>query len=125
MDDFAQIKRLVIAHRVLFTEKAESEMAADGLTPELVYEGILNAPAIFKKVRSRNPRTGKREIALHHQGHDFRGNGYLYERQNHHQRKSGCILCPHLIKTQHRYLNRSHVPNVANLVWCGPLKRVD
>ena len=48
MDDLAQIKRLVIAHRVLFTEKAEGEMAADGLTPELVYEAILNAPAMFE-----------------------------------------------------------------------------
>ena len=40
---------------------AESEMAADALTPELVYELILNAPTIFKTLRSRNPRTGKTE----------------------------------------------------------------
>jgi hypothetical protein len=50
MDKLAQIKRLVIAHQVLFTEKAEVEMAVDGLTPELVYEAILNAPVIFKAV---------------------------------------------------------------------------
>ncbi len=37
MDVFIRIKRLVIARRVLFTQKAENEMVADGLTPELVY----------------------------------------------------------------------------------------
>jgi hypothetical protein len=73
MDELAQIKRLVIAHQVLFTEKAEGEMAADGLTPELVYEAILNAPAIFKKVRSRNPRTGKRERLYIIKGMTFEG----------------------------------------------------
>ncbi len=61
MDIFIRIKRLVIARKVLFTEKAENEMAADGLTPELVYESVLNAPTIFKSLRSRNPRTRKSE----------------------------------------------------------------
>ena len=61
MDTLIRIKRLVIARRVLFTQKAESEMAADGLTPELVYESILNAPAVFKVLRSQNPRTKKTE----------------------------------------------------------------
>jgi len=41
MDAFITIKRLVIARRILFTEKAEAEMARDMLTPELVYEAIL------------------------------------------------------------------------------------
>ena len=36
-------------------------MARDALTPELVYEAILNAPAIFKVLRSRNPKSGKSE----------------------------------------------------------------
>jgi len=36
MDTLVRIKRLVIARNVLFTQKAESEMAADALTPELV-----------------------------------------------------------------------------------------
>ena len=57
MDPLIRIKRLVIARRVLFTQKAECEMAADDLTPELIYESILNAPAIYKTLRSRNPRT--------------------------------------------------------------------
>ena len=61
MDVFIQIKRLVISRQVLFTEKAEIEMARDSLTPEMVYEAILNAPAIFKVLRSRNPKTGKTE----------------------------------------------------------------
>ncbi|HOZ49133.1 MAG TPA: hypothetical protein PK468_21195 [Candidatus Hydrogenedentes bacterium] len=42
---------------MLFTRKAEGEMAAEALTPELVYESILNAPSIFKTLRSRNPQT--------------------------------------------------------------------
>jgi len=61
MDILVRIKRLVIARNVLFTQKAECEMAADSLTPELVYESILNAPSIFKDLRSRNPRTKKSE----------------------------------------------------------------
>jgi len=61
MDTLARIKRLVIARRVLFTEKAELEMASDALTPELVYEAILNAPAMFKVLRSRHPVTGTSE----------------------------------------------------------------
>jgi hypothetical protein len=48
MDIFIRIKCLVVARRVVFTEKAETEMVADDLTPELVYESVLNAPAIFK-----------------------------------------------------------------------------
>jgi len=36
MDTLVHIKRLVIARQVLFTEKADDEMAADALTPELV-----------------------------------------------------------------------------------------
>ena len=61
MDTLVKIKRLVVSHRVLFTEKAEIEMARDALTPELVYEAILNAPAIFKVLRSRNPKAGRTE----------------------------------------------------------------
>ena len=61
MDSFVRIKRLVIARHVLFTQKAEDEMAVDHLTPELVYESILNAPSIFKVLRSKNPRSGNVE----------------------------------------------------------------
>ena len=51
MEIIIRIKRLVIARRILFTEKAEIEMVKDSLTPELVYESIINAPAIFKVMR--------------------------------------------------------------------------
>ena len=61
MDVLVRIKRLVVSRRVLFTENAETEMAKDALTPELVYEAILNAPAIFKVLRSRNPKAGRSE----------------------------------------------------------------
>jgi hypothetical protein len=61
MDVLVRIKRLVVSRRVLFTEKAEIEMARDALTPELVYEAILNAPAIFKVLRSSNPKAGTSE----------------------------------------------------------------
>ena len=61
MDILVRIKRLVIGRHVLFTQKAEGEMVAESLTPELVYESILNAPSIFKALRSRNPRTRKAE----------------------------------------------------------------
>jgi len=59
MDILIRIKRLVIAGRVVFTEKAENKRIADGLTPELVFEAILNAPAIYKKLRSRDPESGR------------------------------------------------------------------
>ena len=73
MDVFIRIKRLVIARRVLFTEKAE--MAKDMLTPELVYESILNAPSIFKALRSRSPRTKKAERLYIIKGLTFDGLG--------------------------------------------------
>lgn len=61
MDVLIRIKRLVLAQRVIFTAKAESEMYADGLTHELVFEAIINAPAVTKTLRSRNPRSRRRE----------------------------------------------------------------
>lgn len=73
MDVLIRIKRLVISRRVLFTEKAEIEMARDALTPELVYEAILNAPAIFKVLRSRSPRAGGSETLYVIKGLTFDG----------------------------------------------------
>jgi hypothetical protein len=61
MDALLRIKRLVLAQRVIFTAKAEGEMYADGLSHEVVFEAIINTPAITKTLRSRNPRTGRRE----------------------------------------------------------------
>ena len=73
MDILIRIKRLVISRRVLFTEKADLEMAVGLLTPEMVYEAILNAPAIFKVLRSRNPKTGKGERLYVIKGMTFDG----------------------------------------------------
>jgi hypothetical protein len=56
-----RIKRLVLAQRVIFTMKAEGEMYADGLTHELVFEAIINAPTITKTLRSKNPQSRQRE----------------------------------------------------------------
>jgi len=62
VDTLARVKRLVLRRQVLFTEKAEDEIAAGGLTRDLVYEAIINASEISKKLRSRNPTSGKREM---------------------------------------------------------------
>ncbi len=58
---FVRTKRLILVQRAIFTAKAESEMYSDGLTREAVFEAIINAPAITKALRSRNPRSGRRE----------------------------------------------------------------
>jgi len=56
-----KIKQLVFAGNVIFTKKAEIEIARDGLTRELVQQAILNAPAINKTIRSRSPRQARNE----------------------------------------------------------------
>ena len=61
MDILARIKRLILSGRIRFTSKAETEVAADHLTEELICEAIINAPTIFKKLRSKNPQTGQHE----------------------------------------------------------------
>jgi len=58
VDAIVRIKRLVIARRVLFAEKAEIEMAADSLTPELVYESILNALPFSRPCARAIPERG-------------------------------------------------------------------
>ena len=61
MDILIRIKRLVIEDKLYFTQKAADEMDRDGLKNWIVKEAILNAPAIAKKLRSKNPITGVRE----------------------------------------------------------------
>jgi hypothetical protein len=73
MDPLIKIKRLVLARRVLFTEKAEAEIAADQLSKNLIYEAIWNAPAINKTIRSKNPKSGKRETLYIIKGLTFDG----------------------------------------------------
>ena len=58
-DALVRIKRAVLAGRYAFSEKARLEMEADGLSELDIAESILNAVAIFKKVRSRSPRRAR------------------------------------------------------------------
>ena len=53
------IKRAVLAGRYVFSEKARLEMETDCLTELDVAESILNAVAIYKRVRSRSPFRGQ------------------------------------------------------------------
>jgi hypothetical protein len=55
-DVLVRIKRTILAGLYVFSEKARQEMEADGLTELDVAESILNAVAIFKRVRSRSLR---------------------------------------------------------------------
>jgi hypothetical protein len=50
-----RIKRAVLAGRYAFSEKARLEMEVDGLTELDVAESILNAVAIYKRLRSQSP----------------------------------------------------------------------
>lgn len=50
-----RIKRAVLSGHYAFSEKARLEMEADGLTELDVAESIVNAVAIYKKIRSRSP----------------------------------------------------------------------
>ncbi len=66
MDDvLVRIKRAVLAGRYLFSEKATDELEADGLTALDVAEAILNAVAIYKTLRSRSSRRGRRGEKLY------------------------------------------------------------
>jgi len=58
-DILVRIKRVVLAGRYAFSEKARLEMEADGLTELDVAESILNAVAIYKKIRSTSPARRK------------------------------------------------------------------
>ena len=54
-DILVKIKRAVLAGRYAFSEKARFEMKADGLSELDIAESILNAVAIYKKIRSTSP----------------------------------------------------------------------
>ncbi len=53
-DVLVRIKRAVLAGRFAFSEKARIEMEIDGLTESDVAESIINAVAIYKRLRSRS-----------------------------------------------------------------------
>lgn len=56
-----RIKRAVLSGHYAFSDKARLEMEVDALTELDVAESILNAVAVYKRLRSRNPRTESRE----------------------------------------------------------------
>lgn len=61
MEILVRIKRAVLSGHYAFSEKARLEMEADALTELDVAESILNAVAIYKRLRSRNPQSESRE----------------------------------------------------------------
>lgn len=64
-DVLIRIKRAVLAGRYAFSEESRVEMKADGLTELDVAEAILNAVAIYKRIRSRSPARGQRREYLY------------------------------------------------------------
>jgi len=50
-----RIKRAVLSGRYAFSEKARAEMEVDCLTELDVAESIVNAVAIYKRLRSQSP----------------------------------------------------------------------
>lgn len=73
-DVLVRIKRAVLAGRYAFSEKARLEMEADSLTELDVAESILNAVAIYKRIRSRSPlRKQAREYLYVIQGTNLDG----------------------------------------------------
>ena len=55
MSPLLRIKRCCLTERVIFTAKADLERVADALTREDVVEAIVNAPAVYKTLRSTAP----------------------------------------------------------------------
>src|SRR5436309_7026110 len=61
MDTLVRIKRCALANRIRLTNKARDEMESDQIDIDDIRESLMNAVAIYKTIRSRNPRTRKRE----------------------------------------------------------------
>ena len=64
-DVLVRIKRAVLAGRYVFSEKARMEMEIDGLEEMDIAESILNAVAIYKKIRSTSPSRKKAKEYLY------------------------------------------------------------
>ena len=64
-DILVRIKRTVLAGRYAFSEKTRIEMESDGLTEFDVAESIVNAVAIYKRLRSRSRRRSNRTEYLY------------------------------------------------------------
>ena len=63
MNEFllAKIKRLLLAQKYFFSEKAEIELWRDHLSKMDVIEAIINAPRITKKIKSHFSKKSKPE----------------------------------------------------------------
>ena len=64
-DILVRIKRAILAGRYAFSEKARIEMESDGLTKFDVAESIVNAVAIYKRLRSRSRHRSARTEYLY------------------------------------------------------------
>ena len=64
MDVLIRIKRAVLVGRYAFSKKARIEMETDDLTEVDIAESILNADAIYKRLRSNNPSRKRRREYL-------------------------------------------------------------
>lgn len=64
-DILVRIKRAVLAGHYAFSEKARLEMESDGLIELDIAESILNAVAIYKKIRSTSPFRQKKKEYLY------------------------------------------------------------
>ncbi len=73
MSSITRIKQLILDDQVIFTEKADIELAREGITQRMVKEAIINAPAISKTIRSNSPKTGEREYLHIIVGPTYRG----------------------------------------------------
>ena len=60
-----RIKWCCLANRVVFTDKAIDERIASGLSEVDVIEAVVNAPAIYKILRSRSQRRAIRAERLY------------------------------------------------------------
>ena len=60
-----RIKRSILAGRYAFSEKARIEMESDSLTESDVAESIINAVAIYKRLRSRSRQRSSRNEYLY------------------------------------------------------------
>lgn len=64
-DILTQIKRAILEGNFIFSKKALMEMEISHLTELDVVESIVNAVAIYKKIRSRSPFREKRKEYLY------------------------------------------------------------
>ncbi len=60
-DILTRIKRLALAGRLEFTEKADIEMYRDHISEDMVREALISADFILKTVRSTYPHSRKVE----------------------------------------------------------------